>query len=166
MNEAKLHITDEEMKAYINNQLSSYHRQRVELEIQLCEACLERFIYWNSVVELSSIPQSDQAAEQIIHSIETGKQRKKQIWIQHPFAQVVVAASITLLLVGTGAISVVSSSLSSLEETKIQDRVEEQQEVEGIPLDEEEPYPHSNSDRWMDKAASWLDTLHSIRFDR
>lgn len=164
MNEAKLHITDEEMKKYINNQLSNYHRQRVELEIQLCEACLKRFIYWNSMVELSSISQSDQAAEQVVLRIEAGKKRKKQIWIQHPFAQVVVAASITLLLVGTGAMSVLSSSLSSIEETKIQDRVEEQHEVG--PMPSEKQHPHSNSDRWMDKAASWLDKLHSIRFDQ
>lgn len=166
MKEAKLHITDEEMQLYIRNKLSDHHRQRVELEIQLCEACLERFIYWNSKEELSSIPQSEHAAEQISLVIQSEQKRGKRKWIQRPFAQVAVAASITLLLVGSGALSFISSSLSMLEEQRLQHQIEQKIDDEQSPISEEELDQHSHSERWMNKAKSWIEKLHSIRFDK
>lgn len=166
MKEAKLHITDEEMQLYIKNKLSSHHRQRVELEIQLCETCLERFILWNSREDPSSISQSEHAAEQVSIIIQSEQKRGKQKWIQHPFAQVAVAASITLLLVGSGALSYISSSLSMLEEQRLQHQLEEKIDDEQNPISEEELNRHSNSERWMNKAKSWIEKLHSIRFDK
>lgn len=185
MKEAKLHITDKEMQLYINNQLPSHHRQRVELEIQHCETCLQSFIYWNSVEELAYIPQSDQAAEHITDIIENGQVQPKRKWIQHPLAQVAVAASITFILVGSGAMSAISSSLYGIEEASLKRQVEQHQHIEQeLPVGEKQPSvedgqetteqdetadkendKHSQSQRWLEKATSWLEKLQDIRFE-
>lgn len=185
MKEAKLHITDKEMQLYIKNQLPDHQRQRVELEIQLCETCLQSFIYWNSVEELAYIPQSDQAAEHIAAMIENGQARPKRKWIQHPLAQVAVAASITFVLIGSGAMSAISSSLYGIEEASLKRQVERHQNIEQEPPVAEKQPPaengqetaeqdeaadqendkHSQSQRWLDKATSWLEKLQDIRFE-
>jgi hypothetical protein len=191
--EANLHITDEEMQLYIKNQLTSYERQRIELEIQLCEVCLELFIHWNSKEQLPHIPQVDDAAEQIMSMIEIEQAQRKRYtrrWIQRPLAQVVVAASITLLLVGSGAMSVISSSLSGIEDAKLrqqlEQRVDEQEHTEyNRPVGKDQQSDSNSgendekqnnvedklelhqpsSERWLNKASNWLEKIQDIRFD-
>jgi len=188
MKEAKLHITDKEMQLYIRNQLSDYERERVELEIQLCETCLQSFIHWNSVEQLLHIPQVDEAAEQIMTRIEmetTQHKRQKRKWIQHPLAQVAVAASITLLLVGSGAMGVISNSLSGLEEASMTQPIQQQadygqgsssdneghdgngQNGAGQSLDGVDGEQHqSSSERWLNKASRWLEKIEERRFNQ
>lgn len=169
MKEAKLHITDEEMQSYIKNQLPAHHRQRVELEIQLCETCLESFIHWNSRIQLAYLPQSEQAAQQILDSIEAQRTKPKRNWIQHPFAQIAIAASITLLLVGSGAMTMISSSLAQIEESGMQPPSEHliQRDAEQA-TDLEQANSNdapSNSEKWLDKATDWIEKLKASRFE-
>lgn len=154
MKEEKLHITDEEMKMYVQDKLPNAQRQRVELEIQLCEACLERFIYWTSVEVPPYLPSADAAAEQIVNAIETERIQKKHRWIQRPLAQVAIAASITLLLVGTGVIGAISSTMVQLEEGGEQPQTEESDQSH-MP----------QSEQWLDKATQWLQQIQERRFE-
>jgi len=156
MKEEKLHITDEEMQMYVQNKLPDAQRQRVELEIQLCEACLERFIHWTSVEVPSYLPSADDAAEQIVAVIETVRTQKKHRWIQRPLAQVAIAASITLLLIGSGVIGAISSSMVRLEEG-----------IERPQLQIEEPKQSDmpQSEQWLDKATNWLNQIQERRFE-
>jgi len=152
--EEKLHITDEEMQMYVQDKLPNAQRQRVELEIQLCEACLERFIYWTSVEVPPYLPSADAAAEQIVNAIETERIQKKHRWIQRPLAQVAIAASITLLLVGTGVIGAISSTMVQLEEGGEQPQTEESDQSH-MP----------QSEQWLDKATQWLQQIQERRFE-
>ena len=154
MKEEKLHITDLEMQGYVQNKLSQVDRQRVELEIQLCDACLERFIHWTSVEVPQYLPSAEQAAEHIIFTIEAEQKPKKHRWIQRPLAQVAVAASITVLLVGTGVIGAISSSMVQLEQG-IEQPLTEQSDQNLIP----------QSERWLDKATQWLHQIQERRFE-
>jgi len=156
MKEEKLHITDEEMQMYVLNKLPDAQRQRVELEIQLCEACLERFIHWTSVEVPPYVPSADDAAEQIVAVIETVRTQKKHRWIQRPLAQVAIAASITLLLIGTGVIGAISSSMVRLEEgiERPQTQYEEQKQSD-MP----------QSEQWLEKATNWLNQIQERRFE-
>lgn len=154
MKEEKLHITDEEMQMYVQDKLPNAQRQRVELEIQLCEACLERFIYWTSVEVPPYLPSADAAAEQIVNAIETERIQKKHRWIQRPLAQVAIAASITLLLVGTGVIGAISSTMVQLEEGGEQPQTEESDQSH-MP----------QSEQWLDKATQWLQQIQERRFE-
>lgn len=156
MKEETLHITDEEMRRYVQNKLPDVQRQRVELEIQLCEVCLERFIHWTSVEVPSHLPSADEAAEQIIAVIELERIQKNHRWIQRPLAQVAIAASITLLLIGTGVIGAISSSMVQLDEgiEKTQPQTEEQ-EQSAMP----------KSEQWLDKATDWLHQIQERRFE-
>ncbi|GIQ68969.1 zf-HC2 domain-containing protein [Xylanibacillus composti] len=130
--------------AYIADTLDEPERQRAEDHLLDCEACLA--LYLACVEEESpSMPaldpkQSEALANDVVHALFPKKR-----WFQHVIFHYAVAASITLLLMGSGAF----------------DRMTHAVQLEQIVADKP-----TLTDKLMQTANGWLDELGSILKER
>lgn len=213
------HLTVEQLRKYIRNELSPSERELADQELLVCEGCMWRFVTAMEEAErgeLTIIPDDElpdmaqleervmaelignsatmavRAEEQVIaapmpsvqetqeaavpatsplsngemrrHGRQTPPHRhaprRRGSWLQHPVTHYAIAASITLLLVATGALTGFSEKMQHIEEA-----------------DGAEPKPHlsigaewrnepSWSDRLVHQAGSFLDGVQALRFNK
>lgn len=158
MKEQWIHITREQFEAYFANTASEYERELVELEIQLCEQCMNTFMTLLEEQTWKPNIEKEHASEQIIGQIRKQAIVKKPKLIQRPIVQYAIAASITLLLVTSGFMSSVSHKLGSIEQQKQTEAVEVQNPTPTSPPGKQ------RTEQWMDKATEWINNLQDIRF--
>ncbi|MFD0590484.1 zf-HC2 domain-containing protein [Paenibacillus sp. GCM10027627] len=94
--------------------------------------------------------------EQPIERDQRSKKKKYDSWLQHPATHYTIAASITILLLATGALASFSEGLQRL------DKVEQQEPPYSIGS--EWVNQPTWSDRLVDQAGSWLDGVQKWRF--
>jgi len=216
------HLTDEQLRRYIRNELMQGERERADAELKVCEGCLWRFMammeeadqaddpLWMEAgmpdlariedtvmaalmrtdaaesspsikvvpslerdrmpaalkVERAEEPPKPAEELQEAHS-ETQQEKEKQAqrhprrergsWLQHPAVHYTIAASITLMLLATGALTSFSESLQQLQE---KDRSNIPPQHVGAEWMTEPTW----SDRLVDQAGNWLDGIQSWRF--
>ncbi len=187
------HISAPIMTGYIRNELSEAERERVDRQLASCESCLSLFMQQleDQLTDqeepcLLHAQQPDMSAledrviaalhregqQQSVHSqrlvaerINTSSaMRRRRHLLQHPAAQYVIAASITLLLLGSGSFSALSQRLAAHDE-KVARSEHELQPLE--PFDsatEREWTSPSWSERMVEQTSSWLDGLQSLRY--
>lgn len=154
MSKQALHLTDVEISKYINNQLDEYAKQVVELELEMCELCMNRFMELIDEVSIIAPIQDEQIiAEQVILQIKQ-QQPKKWQWIQRPFVQYAIAASVTLILTVTGLFGGMTEQLSHYEQIN---------QSSGHRLHEEAHF--SKSEQWLGKTTKWLEQIKAARFN-
>jgi len=158
MKDQLMHISKQELKAYIRNEVSDQQRERVELEIQLCEQCMEQFVSLLDQLPSASNLDSEVLSSQVIAHIHKQAVVTKPRWIQRPVVQYGIAASITLLLVTSGLMSTVSHTLVKL------DRTVQSQNIDQLPVPESSAEPRS--EKWLDKASRWIEAVQESRFEK
>lgn len=99
--------------------------------------------------------QSDNSAAASYQQRKTARRRS---WLHHPVAHYTIAASITVMLIGSGTFAGLAEKFQQLD-----DRTHEQPPYAAVP-DWESPPEQSWSDRMIDRAGSWLDGLQAARF--
>jgi len=95
------------------------------------------------------------AAEPRLPSVTYGKKRRRS-WVQHPAAQYTIAASITLLLIGSGSFSAFTAKLAQIDQ-------HDKLAIE-ITAAELERLGPTWSDEMLGRTSSWIDSLQSKRF--
>ncbi|URN95563.1 MAG: hypothetical protein NAG76_04780 [Candidatus Pristimantibacillus lignocellulolyticus] len=158
MKDQLMHISEQEMIAYIRNEGSEQLRERVELEIQLCEQCMERFVLLLDQLPTDSTLDPEVVSNQVMDTIRQQAVVTKPRWIQRPVVQYGIAASITLLLVTSGLMSTVSHTLVKL------DRTVQSQNIEQLPAPESSA--ETRSEKWLDKASRWIEAVQDSRFEK
>ncbi|MCR8658896.1 hypothetical protein [Paenibacillus endoradicis] len=158
MKDQLMHISKQELCAYIRNEVSEQQRERVELEIQLCEQCMEQFVSLLDQLPLESTLDSELVSNQVTDTIRQQAVVTKPRWIQRPVVQYGIAASITLLLITSGLMSSVSHTLVKL------DRTVQSQNIEKPPVPESSAEP--KSEKWLDKASRWIEAVQDSRFEK
>lgn len=219
------HLTDEQLRRYIRNELTQGERECADSELEVCEGCLWRFMSMMEEADKADDPlwldagmpdlarmedavmtalmraDEQQAAEsspsvKVVPSPvldrtpavlveehvqeplkpapelkeahrETQQEKEKQeqmhprrergSWLQHPAVHYTIAASITLMLLATGALTSFSESLQQLQE---KDRNNIPPQHVGAEWMTEPTW----SDRLVDQAGNWLDGIQSWRF--
>ncbi|RJE86026.1 hypothetical protein D3P07_18220 [Paenibacillus sp. 1011MAR3C5] len=220
------HLTDVQLRGYIRNELPPGERERADLELEVCEGCLWRFMammeeadqaddpLWTEggLPDMARIEESVMAALLRTDSVETThtsqsievaptpaldrlpivmedeaqetklleladdtkqaqlekqqegrKQSEKRAtqgrgsWLQHPVTHYTIAASITLMLLATGALTSFSESLQHLHEI-------DPNQIPPYNVGAEWMAEPSWSDRLVNQAGNWLDGIQSWRF--
>ncbi|HIW32733.1 MAG TPA: hypothetical protein IAA29_08090 [Candidatus Paenibacillus intestinavium] len=160
MKDQLMHISERELCAYIRNEVTDQQRERVELEIQLCEQCMEQFVSLLDQLPAETMLDSELLSNQVADTIRQQALAIKPRWIQRPVVQYGIAASITLLLVTSGLMSTVSHTLVKLDRT-----VQSQnQNIDQQPVPESSAEPQS--EKWLDKASRWIEAVQDSRFER
>jgi len=159
MNNQVLHLSDEEIQKYLNEQLNEYARQAVEIELELCKYCMERFIIAieqdHTINNNPMIDDQQRMIERVISNIKLEQKSKKTYWIQRPFAQYAIAASITIILTVTGLFSSVTEQLLQIDRSHYPKEQLIQQEAS-----------ESKSEAWLGKTIQWLDQVKEARFNQ
>jgi len=158
MKDQLMHISEQEMIAYIRNEGTDQQRERVELEIQLCEQCMEQFVSLLDQLPPERMLDSEVVSNQVMGTIRQQAITTKPRWIQRPVVQYGIAASITLLLITSGLMSTVSHTLVKL------DRTVQSQDIEQQPVPESSAEPQS--EKWLDKASRWIEAVQDSRFEK
>lgn len=156
MKDQLMHITEKEFQAYIAGTTEEYERERIELEIQMCEQCMAVFIRLVDEQAWQSEQSSEAIANQVVNVIEEQARRKKPKLMQRPFVQYSIAASITLLLVASGLMSTMTQTLGKIDESK--------QPQHHIQVPSPQPTAEPQADKWLDKANEWIQTIQNNRF--
>ncbi|MGM0884500.1 MAG: hypothetical protein ACQEXQ_26105 [Bacillota bacterium] len=109
---------------------------------------------------IGELTPDDQHLEQFSATTIVVQERpyRRGSWLQHPVTHYTIAASITLLLLGSGTFASFSQKLAQHE---LELNVQEPQPAIGIPLDKQ---TESWSDKMVSQTGSWLDGLQAIRF--
>lgn len=186
------HLTIEQWRQYIRNEMPPAERERADQELLVCEGCMWLFMeameadqsdaeHWPGtelpdmvrleeqvIAELldseplrTPQPAGDPAEEASCHPApppmmsEIRRPKRRGSWLQHPVTHYTLAASITLLLMATGALTGFTEKLQHLEQ-----REPESQTI-GAEWMSSDP---SWSDRLVDKAGSFLDGVQAWRF--
>lgn len=119
----------------------------------------------NSLASLSQASQSQakesqpshpQVAESQASQASHPKSIRRDSWLQHPAAQYTIAASITLMLLATGALTGFSEKLQQLDETDFA-----KPPYSADVAWEAEP---TWSERMVSRAGNWLDGVQALRF--
>lgn len=105
-------------------------------------------------IELVQKEKLSQAPKQVAHE----KSYRRTTWLQHPATHYTIAASITLLLLGSGTFSSFSQKLAQID---LDANVQKPKPSISVPVDEKS---ESWSDKIVDQTGSWLDGLQKIRF--
>ncbi|MFF2890238.1 hypothetical protein [Paenibacillus sp. NPDC057967] len=219
------HLTDEQLRRYICNELTPGEREHADSELEVCEGCLWRFMAMMEEADNADEPlwmeaglpdmarMEDAVMAALMHTdageaehspfievapspvpdrlpmvmkeetqekkppepaddtkpVQNGKQqqerkqadrrttRERGSWLQHPVTHYTIAASITLMLLATGALTSFSQSLQQLHE----------RDTNPIPpqhVGAEWMSAPSWSDRLVNQAGNWLDGIQSWRF--
>ncbi|WP_028609498.1 hypothetical protein [Paenibacillus harenae] len=173
------HVTLEEMKHYVQGLLAEPERERIDQRLVECEACLALFMTVNGSEEagagggLPDMLQLEQrvvsrlmneqrlererktASEQLI--VSHAKASRRGTWLQHPAVQYTIAASVTLMLLGSGTFAAFSQRLE--ERDLLESRAHHP--VANSPITGQ---AESWSDRMVSQTGSWLDGLQALRF--
>lgn len=157
MKDQLMHISEREFCAYIRNEVSDQQRERIELEIQLCQQCMEQFVSLLDQLPAEFNLGSELVGNQVVDTIREQAVVLKPRWIQRPVVQYGIAASITLLLVTSGLMSTVSHTLVKLDQT-----VQQSQYANHSPIPESSAEPRS--EKWLDKASRWIEAVQDSRF--
>lgn len=109
---------------------------------------------------ISELTPDDHHVEQAYATTIVVQERpyRRSSWLQHPVTHYTIAASITLLLLGSGTFASFSQKLAQHE---LELNVQEPQPAIGIPLNKQ---TESWSDKMVSQTGSWLDGLQAIRF--
>jgi anti-sigma factor RsiW len=179
------HISATVMDDYIRNELSDMERERVESRLAECELCLELFMGLLEAVEATGaeaypdapLPDMQQLEDRVITALypeqkeQMAKQppassgvRRRPHLLQHPAAQYAIAASITLLLLGSGSFSTISQRLAAHDQEVARTDVRPPAIERFDPAKSGEWSSPSWSDRMVDQTSSWLDGLQSLRY--
>lgn len=158
MNDQRMHISEKELGAYIRNEVTEHQRERIELEIQLCEQCLAKYISLLDQQSPEQLPEPLEMAERVVDQIRQQAVKAKPRWIQRPVVQYGIAASITLLLITSGLMSTVSHTLIKLDQTV------EIQKVDHPLIPESSA--ETQSQKWLDKASRWIEAVQDRRFEK
>ncbi|RIX51250.1 hypothetical protein D3P08_17435 [Paenibacillus nanensis] len=187
------HLTIEQWRQYIRNEMTPAERERADQELLVCEGCMWLFMEAMEESEQSGaehrpgmeLPDMVRLEEQVIAELQVGEPlkalkpigdpaeetscnpappqtmtevrqlKRRDSWLQHPVTHYTLAASITLLLMATGALTGFSEKLQHLEQH------EPESQTIGAEWMSSEP---SWSDRLVDKAGSFLDGVQAWRF--
>ena len=95
------HFSESEWEAYVRNGLSEAKREKMERHLYVCERCLETFVktveaYGDQPV---GVPDGKRLTLGVMRKIP---ERKSRFW-DNALVQYAVAASLTVLLFGSGA---------------------------------------------------------------
>lgn len=109
---------------------------------------------------ISELTPDDQQHEQLSATTIVVQERpyRRGSWLQHPVTHYTIAASITLLLLGSGTFASFSQKLAQHE---LELTVQQPQPAIAIPKDKQ---TESWSDKMVNQTGSWLDGLQAIRF--
>jgi hypothetical protein len=214
----KGHLTLDQLRKYIRNELSSSEREHADQELLACEGCMWRFMEAMEEAERGAmpivpddrLPDMERLEERVMaellsgSTVEAGPEYRPAIsaalpsqaqdeaiakagseqpapsvqriqlerqavrqqrepkrrgsWLQSPVAHYTIAASITLLLVATGALSGFSEKLQVLEEG------EGDSSKPPYSISAEWRHEPAWSDRLVHQASSLLDGLQALRF--
>lgn len=176
------HLMIEQWRRYIHDEMTLTEREKADQELAVCEDCMQLLMM---ALEESahagepSLPEMEmpdmariedrviaellatapaQAKDSLRVPIETApvrRPKRRGSWLQHPAAHYTIAASITLLLMATGALTGFSEKLQQLEET------EPEAHTIGAEWTPSEP---SWSDQLVDKAGGFFDDVQAWRF--
>ncbi|MEK3884090.1 hypothetical protein [Paenibacillus sp. PL2-23] len=173
------HLTLEQLHRYIRNEMPPSERELADQELIACEDCMSRFMTALEEAELGGRPLvlkdampdmqrlEDRVMGELMRNAAAPEQsairpphagKRRGSWLQHPAAHYAIAASITLMLVATGALAGFSEKL----------RYAEAEQGSSIipPFSasvewRDEP---SWSDRLVHQAGSFLDGVQALRF--
>jgi len=167
------HITEEQIRQYIQGSLADGERERAEGHMADCDVCLGLFMDALES-ETAFLPDADidiaRLEQKVIARLELEQPHKQQTspahaavhkkehrrsWMQHPVTHYTVAASITLLLFASGSFGMITNTLAKLDQNGRQ-----QQEI-ALP---EQPERLSWSEQMVGRTGSWLDGLQAKRF--
>jgi hypothetical protein len=174
------HLTLEQWRRYIHNEMTSSERERADQELLVCEGCMWLFMEALEETEMPDMIRLEdrviaellasapiEAKESLSVPIEAPSRKPNTLtmtkayqpkrrgsWLQHPAMQYTLAASITLLLIATGALTGFSEKLQNLEEI----------EPEAQTIGAEWRSEASWSERLVDKAGSFFDDVQAWRF--
>ncbi|WP_424769092.1 hypothetical protein [Paenibacillus sp. sgz302251] len=178
---AKAHISKEQLERYLRDLLPEQERAQIDHDLAQCEECLQLFL---SVVEADmagnngmpqQMPDMDLLEQRVVSQLMNEQQAmarpnanpsvaaahakpsRRRSWLQHPVAHYTIAASITLLLLGSGAFAALS------------ERLAEQDLYAGLQQEPESALPEtSQTESWSEKVVnqtgSWLEGLQAARF--
>ncbi|MHA6482022.1 hypothetical protein ACX1C1_08965 [Paenibacillus sp. strain BS8-2] len=176
-----MHIAEEDMRKYASGTLRGAERERVDAELLHCRQCLELFMSMlesetnRADTEERGLPLSDWQAleERVIEELKLAEPAKLSAshrpavqqkpaarrvpWIQKPAWQYTIAASITLLLLASGALAGFSQSLEKLDESRV--AMPSQSDIDKAW--ENQP---SWSEQLVNRTGGWLDGIQASRF--
>lgn len=178
------HVSAADMQRYASGTLGEAERERVDAELVECEQCLGllmRMLDSGSdsgagAGEKRGVPLPDLQAmeDRVIAELKQAELAKPPMslrstlqskpaaarrvsWIQRPVAQYTIAASITLLLLASGALAGFSQSLEKLDESRV-----------AMPSQSDIDNAWSNEPSWseqlVNRTGSWLDGIQASRF--
>ncbi|MDQ6420168.1 hypothetical protein RB620_12035 [Paenibacillus sp. LHD-117] len=181
------HITKVDMQRYASGTLAEAERGRVDAELLGCEECLRLFMSVldgeagageadTAVNARHELPMPDMRAleDKVVAGLmlaeaggatgidkprasNAGQNTRRSSWIQNPVAQYTIAASITLLLLASGALAGFSERLGKLDENNV-----------AMPpqtsVDSAWTKGPSWSDQLVNRTGSWLDGIQASRF--
>ncbi|MGO4541458.1 zf-HC2 domain-containing protein [Paenibacillus sp. 2TAB19] len=168
------HVAEPTMRSYVEHRLSEQERELVDGHLAECEHCLQRFMDAAQATHAESellLPDMDILEQRVIAQLHaeseaaaavkavqsSPRHARRRSWLQHPVAQYMIAASITLLLLGTGTFAGLSDKLSRLDQEAV---IQPPQATEHLPSLPSESW----SDRMVDRTGSWLDGIRESRY--
>lgn len=162
------HLTIEQWRSYIHNEMTLSEREKADQELAVCEDCLQLLMIALEESEHSEepslpemkMPDMIRIEDRVITELSkppmiVRQPKRRGSWLQHPATHYTLAASITLLLMATGALTGFSEKLQHLEE------MEPEAHTIGAEWTPSDP---SWSDQLVDKAGSFFDDVQAWRF--
>lgn len=171
------HIGEDRMRQYVLGELAANERDVAEQHLAECEQCLQQFMaalesdtafvpveeavigrMEHNVIAQLVLEQPTKAIAPAARAVIQEK-RASRSWVQHPVAQYVIAASITLLLLSSGSLGAITNTLAKIDQQAALQQSENQSHIE-----ETDVMQPSWSDRMISRTGSWLDRLQASRF--
>lgn len=157
------HMSADQMEDYIRGRMSGQARGLAEMHLENCDHCIQLFMTVESRCS-GEVPLPDMKLleQRVIAQLsERPTPPRRSYWLQRSAVQYAIAASITLLLLGSGTFTSFAEKLARME----WDAMVSQQQQAQVPPAPQRTEPESWSDQWVDKTGFWLDGLKAARFN-
>ncbi|MBD2871624.1 hypothetical protein [Paenibacillus arenilitoris] len=174
------HVTAAQLERYAQGRMTEPEREPVDRQLEACETCLTRFM---AVLERDAKtmdagqPDLERLEGRVVARLLEERQPEREVrqasekkkapaqakssrrasWLQHPAFHYTVAASITLLLLGSGTFAAFSQRMAERDSWESRTH----RPVADSPVTGQ---AESWSERMVSQTGSWLDGLQELRF--